>query len=71
MTIAHAHDCGSIAFPAISTGVYRFPPQRAATIAATTSTEFLRETLSIRRLILLLLFAKRAPSFTNGVLAQI
>lgn len=51
MTIAHAHDCESIAFPAISTGVYRFPPKHAATIAVKTSTEFLRETLSIRRLI--------------------
>lgn len=33
-TLAGAHGIGSIAFPAISTGVYGFPPQRAARIAA-------------------------------------
>jgi O-acetyl-ADP-ribose deacetylase (regulator of RNase III) len=33
LELARAHEVGSIAFPAISTGVYRFPPERAATIA--------------------------------------
>jgi O-acetyl-ADP-ribose deacetylase len=31
-----AHRLGSIAFPAISTGIYRFPPDRAARIAVGT-----------------------------------
>ncbi len=31
----------SVAFPAISTGVYRFPPERAASIAAATVAHFL------------------------------
>ena len=31
----------SVAFPAISTGVYRFPPERAAEIAVATAAEFL------------------------------
>lgn len=31
--LAAAHDCRSIAFPAISTGVYGFPVERAAPIA--------------------------------------
>ena len=51
MQIAHAHDFESIAFPAISTGIYRFPPAHAATIAVKTSTGFLREAPSIQRLI--------------------
>src|SRR3954471_9777981 len=33
LALAAQHHLGSIAFPAISTGVYRFPPDRAARIA--------------------------------------
>ncbi len=33
LMLAEAADCESIAFPAISTGVYRFPIERAAKIA--------------------------------------
>ena len=36
MELAREHDCRTIAFPAISTGVYRFPPDRAARIAVQT-----------------------------------
>jgi O-acetyl-ADP-ribose deacetylase (regulator of RNase III) len=36
LDLAAAHRVGSIAFPAISTGVYRFPPERAARIAVGT-----------------------------------
>lgn len=36
MEIAAEHGLTSLAFPAISTGVYRFPADRAATIAVTT-----------------------------------
>jgi O-acetyl-ADP-ribose deacetylase (regulator of RNase III) len=36
LELAHEHQVRSIAFPAISTGVYRFPPQRAARIAIDT-----------------------------------
>lgn len=35
--LAQAHKLDSIAFPAISTGVYRFPPERAAKIAVAAS----------------------------------
>lgn len=34
MALAAAEGCASIAFPAISTGIYGFPPERAAPIAA-------------------------------------
>ena len=36
LTIARSHGLKSLAFPAISTGIYRFPPKRAAGIALTT-----------------------------------
>jgi O-acetyl-ADP-ribose deacetylase len=36
LDLAAAHGLASIAFPAISTGVYRFPPDRAARIAVGT-----------------------------------
>ncbi len=41
LTLAHAHELASIAFPAISTGAYGFPPDRAAGIALRTTAEFL------------------------------
>ncbi len=37
------HQAGSIAFPAISTGVYHFPPRRAARIAIDTVREHVDE----------------------------
>ncbi|HEX9569110.1 MAG TPA: O-acetyl-ADP-ribose deacetylase [Rhodospirillales bacterium] len=41
LELARAHGLRAIAFPAISTGVYRFPPARAAEIAVATTAEFL------------------------------
>ncbi len=41
LQLAVEHGLGSIAFPAISTGVYRFPPGLAAEIAVSTVVEFL------------------------------
>lgn len=38
LVLAAEHGLASIAFPAISTGVYRFPPERAARIAVGTVT---------------------------------
>jgi O-acetyl-ADP-ribose deacetylase (regulator of RNase III) len=36
LDLAHKHNCESIAFPAISTGIYGFPKERAAKIAVET-----------------------------------
>ena len=36
IALAHGHKLASIAFPAISTGIYRFPPDIAARIAVGT-----------------------------------
>src|SRR5438105_12136908 len=39
LSLAAMHELASIAYPAISTGVYRFPPERAARIAVGTVAE--------------------------------
>ena len=49
--IAQNANLSSIAFPSISTGVYRFPPDRAARIAVETSLESSKSAPSIKRLI--------------------
>lgn len=41
LELAQLHDCASIAFPAISTGVYGYPKQDAARIAVRTVAAFL------------------------------
>lgn len=46
LEVARDHgDIDSIAFPAISTGVYGFPPERAARIAVRTVAEFLERNM--------------------------
>ncbi|MBN9008487.1 MAG: O-acetyl-ADP-ribose deacetylase [Rhizobiales bacterium] len=51
MALAQAHGLQSIAFPAISTGVYRFPVTAAAHIAVTTVIDALAAAPSITRVI--------------------
>jgi O-acetyl-ADP-ribose deacetylase (regulator of RNase III) len=49
--LCQAHDLASVAFPAISTGVYRFPADRAAGIAVATTIEALAAAPVVRRII--------------------
>jgi O-acetyl-ADP-ribose deacetylase len=51
MELCHKHGLASVAFPAISTGIYRFPADRAAGIAVDTIVGALAETPSISRVI--------------------
>jgi O-acetyl-ADP-ribose deacetylase len=51
LEIATAHDLTSIAFPAISTGVYRYPPEEAAQIAVATANNFIERPTSLRAII--------------------
>jgi O-acetyl-ADP-ribose deacetylase len=48
LEIATEHDFTSIAFPAISTGVYRYPPEEAAQIAVAAARNFIERTTSLR-----------------------
>ncbi|TPK90918.1 MULTISPECIES: O-acetyl-ADP-ribose deacetylase [unclassified Mesorhizobium] len=43
LEIALGHDCRTVAFPAISTGIYRFPKDEATEIAVGTVSDFLWE----------------------------
>ena len=43
LELATQNNCNSIAFPNISTGIYRFPKQPAAEIAIETANEYLRD----------------------------
>jgi len=51
LELAAEHGIASIAFPCISTGVYRFPKPEAAKIAFQTSLEFLKEYSAVNKLI--------------------
>src|SRR5256885_13123075 len=49
--LCQAHGLASVAFPAISTGVYRFPADRAARIAASSTVAALQAAPTVRRVI--------------------
>lgn len=49
LALAAAHSCSSIAFPNISTGVYRFPKAEAANIAVETVVHQLEKHRSIKK----------------------
>jgi O-acetyl-ADP-ribose deacetylase len=51
LEIATDHDLTSISFPAISTGVYRYPPEEAAQIAVATARNFIERSTSLREII--------------------
>ncbi len=49
LKLAAEHGAKSIAFPAISTGVYRFPAERACAIAVKTVRDFLAQNAAIEK----------------------
>lgn len=51
LELAAQYKIRTIAFPAISTGVYRFPPNRAARIAVTEVKTFLESCISVEQVI--------------------
>lgn len=51
LQLAVDNNCKSIAFPGISTGVYRFPKNEAAKIAVTTVKQFILKSDAIERVI--------------------
>ena len=51
LALAHRHGLASIAYPAISTGAYGFPPDRAARIALRTVLAGLEDAAAIERVV--------------------
>ena len=51
LAIAQQHDIRSMAFPAISTGAYRFPLERATRIAVTETAAFLAAGPTIEKVV--------------------
>ena len=70
LRLAAEHGARTIAFPAISTGVYRFPVARAAGIAVRTVTAGLAEHPSVRRVVLCCFDAQTAGVFREALQAS-
>jgi O-acetyl-ADP-ribose deacetylase (regulator of RNase III) len=51
LALAARHNLHTVAFPAISTGAYGFPPERAARVAVTEVRNFLQQETSIEKVI--------------------
>jgi O-acetyl-ADP-ribose deacetylase (regulator of RNase III) len=68
--LAHARGCRSIAFPAISTGVYRFPVERAARIAVAATREALAAYPEIERVVFCCFGAEAAAAYAGTLSSE-
>ncbi|SCI33717.1 O-acetyl-ADP-ribose deacetylase [uncultured Clostridium sp.] len=68
--LAVQHDLHSIAFPAISTGIYNYPVEEAARIAVDTVAEFLRTQPAQLDLVLFVLFDQKTKGIYDRMLNQ-
>jgi len=69
--LAATHHLASIAFPAISTGIYRFPPDRAARIAVATVAAELAASLGSIRRVVYCCFAREAADHHSAAVADL
>ena len=68
LDLAGAHRLTSVAFPAISTGVYRFPPERAARIAVgTVASELAASPRGIKRVVFCCFAQEPADHHVNAL----
>lgn len=68
--LAVQYDLHSIAFPAISTGIYNYPVEEAARIAVDTVAEFLRTQPAQLDLVLFVLFDQKTKGIYDRMLNQ-
>ncbi|MBA7485498.1 O-acetyl-ADP-ribose deacetylase [subsurface metagenome] len=66
LSVAVEKGCESVAFPAISTGVYRFPKKRAAAIASTVTKVFLAGNESIKKVVFVFFSGEDEAIFIEG-----
>jgi O-acetyl-ADP-ribose deacetylase (regulator of RNase III) len=67
--LCQAHGLASVAFPAISTGVYRFPADRAARIAVSSTVAALQAAPTVRRVIFCC-FSNESARLHSNALAE-
>ncbi|MGA7811305.1 O-acetyl-ADP-ribose deacetylase [Bradyrhizobium sp.] len=67
IALCDAHGLASIAFPAISTGVYRFPPDRAAPIAVGATAAALATASSLARVLFCCFSAESARLHAQAI----
>ena len=67
LQLAARHDARSVAFPAISTGVYRFPADRAADVAVREIRAFLEGDDRIERVVLVAFGAETRRSYLTAL----
>jgi O-acetyl-ADP-ribose deacetylase len=65
LEIATQHELSSIAFPAISTGIYGYPMEAAARVAVSTVKEFARGSVSLREVIFFCFSANDYDFYTD------
>jgi len=70
LELARGRGLASVAFPSISTGVYGFPPDRAATIAVATVTEELNRNPGTLERVIFCCFDTRAADLHQAALAK-
>lgn len=70
LELADCHDCQTVAFPSISTGVYQFPLEKAAKIAVKTIKDFESRAAVIEEVILVA-FDARTKEYYDRALEQI
>jgi O-acetyl-ADP-ribose deacetylase (regulator of RNase III) len=66
LEVAAELDCRTVAFPAVSTGVYRFPVERAAFIALRTTAEELERYEAIERVTFVLFSESHRLTFAHA-----
>jgi len=69
--LAGAHRLASVAFPAISTGIYQFPPDRAARIAVGTVASELAASPEDIKLVVFCCFAQEAANHHMAAFAEL
>jgi O-acetyl-ADP-ribose deacetylase (regulator of RNase III) len=67
--LCQTHGLASVAYPAISTGVYRFPTDRAARIAVATTVDALAAAPSLR-LVIFCCFSNESARLHTQALAE-
>jgi O-acetyl-ADP-ribose deacetylase (regulator of RNase III) len=70
LALCQEHALASVAFPAISTGVYRFPPDRAAKIAVGATVAALAAALSLTQVIFCCFSVPSAALHRDALLAS-